>query len=160
MLWCHRMWKIARLPQQMLDSQKGLYSLKLLRPRRSNDKKRSKVFHPLWRKWLGSHLSTGYDSTDTHLAVPWSSDSRKPYTFGPMRYMDKGVTWPIKLGGQSRLQVSETLIYARSHITKSWKIGLIQYVIYIHPSSPLSIKSTILDFKLLPCSVFCTFSSG
>jgi len=62
--------KIARLPQQMLDSQKRLCSLELLRPRRTNDKKQSKVFHLLWKKWLGSHPSTGYDSTDTHLAVP------------------------------------------------------------------------------------------
>jgi len=57
---------IARLPQQMLDSQKGLYAIQLLRPRRTNDKKQSKVFHPLWKKWLGSCPSTGYDNTGTH----------------------------------------------------------------------------------------------
>jgi hypothetical protein len=37
--------------------------------------------------------------------------------------MDKGVTWLMKLGGQSLPRVSGTLIYARSQIKKSGKIG-------------------------------------
>lgn len=80
--------KIARLPQQMLDSQKGLYYLQLIRPRRTNDKKQSKVFNPPWKTWFGSHLSTGYDCTDTHLAVPYLKIAENhTYSFRPMRYM-------------------------------------------------------------------------
>jgi hypothetical protein len=79
--------KIARLPQQMLDSQKELYYLQLLRPGRTNDKKQSKVFHPLWKTWLGSHPSIGYDSTDTHLAVLYLQIAENhTYSFRPMRY--------------------------------------------------------------------------
>jgi len=79
---------IVRLPQKMLDSQKGLYYLQLLRPRRTNDKKQSKVFHPLWKMWLGSHPSTGYDSTVTQLAVPYLQIAENhTNSFRPMRYM-------------------------------------------------------------------------
>jgi hypothetical protein len=72
--------KIAQLPHQMLDSQYGLCFVQLLGPRRTNDKEQSKVFYPPWKKWLASHPSTGYDSTDCTCCT-LTSDSRKPYIF-------------------------------------------------------------------------------